>query len=69
MRHASYTGVEVFMMAKVLYLICFEICTPEGGGEKMRECKFENKAHRTFDIINALTSNPLLKTTENTVDD
>ena len=24
---------------------CFQICTPEGRGEKGRECKFQNKAH------------------------
>ena len=32
---------------------CFvEICTPEGKkGRKGRKCKFQNKAHRTFDPI------------------
>ena len=36
-----------------LWLFCFEIFTLEGRGGK--ECKFENKAHRTLDIINTST--------------
>ena len=52
-----YTGVKLFIGPKVLCLLYFEICTPEGrGGEKgQREWKFENKAHRTFDIIDTST--------------
>ena len=41
-------------MSKVLCWFCFEICITEG--RKGRECIFENKAHRTFDIINTSTS-------------
>ena len=38
-----YTGVELFIGAKVQSMFGFEICTQEGRGEKERECKFENK--------------------------
>ena len=42
------------MMPKVQCVFCFENCTTEGrGGEK--EGKFQNKAHRTFDIRNTLS--------------
>ena len=44
MRYASYTGVEVFMMSKVLCLICFEIYTPEGkGGENGGSANLKTK--------------------------
>ena len=33
---------------KVQCMFCFEIGTP-GRGRKERECKFQNKAHRSFD--------------------
>ena len=40
------------MMSNILRLFCIEMCTPDGRGGKGRECKFQNKAHRTFDILN-----------------
>ena len=39
-------------------MFCFEICTTRGEREKRkrRECKFQNKAHRTFDPRNTLSA-------------
>ena len=42
-------------------MICFENLMTEGGGERRsnrRVGKFQNKAHRTFDIINDVTPEP-----------
>ena len=47
-----YTGVEVFLMWKVLYIFCFEIWFSEGWRRKWKKGKFENKTHKTFDIRN-----------------
>ena len=35
------TGVEAFMMSKVLFLFCSEICIPERKREKREGCKFD----------------------------
>ena len=51
----SSTGVKLLIGSKVLCQFCLEICTPEGT--KRRECKFQNKAHRTFD--RRITLSPL----------
>ena len=40
--------VQDILVWKILCLFCLEICT--GEGRKGRECKFQNKAHRTFNF-------------------
>ena len=49
--------VKLFIGSKVLCVFCFEICTPQGRGEK-REGKqiVQNKAHRTKNPRNTLSS-------------
>ena len=46
------TKTTRFVGSKVQWAFCNEICTPEGRGRKRRECKFQNKPHRTFDLRN-----------------
>ena len=44
------------MMSRDQCMLCFDNCTPEGGGEEKRGSKnFKNKAHRAFDFINNFT--------------
>ena len=39
-----FTGVELIIGSKVLCMLCFEICTPEGrGGEKGGSVNFKAK--------------------------
>ena len=49
-----YRG-QLFFGSKVQCMFCFEICTSEEEGEKWEECKFEDKAHRTFDPRNTFS--------------